>query len=93
LNYVGFEILKGLVINTAKCSFEMLVHIQPTERYVPEDESVQKSNYLLLRRMASSGILRLVALAITDISEELSASFIRVTRIGVLGTTLAVTSN
>jgi hypothetical protein len=28
----------------------------------------------------------------TDVSEELSASFIRVTRIGELGTTLAVTS-
>jgi hypothetical protein len=29
----------------------------------------------------------------TDVSEELGASFIRVTRIGELGTTLAVTSN
>jgi hypothetical protein len=29
----------------------------------------------------------------TDVSEELNASFIRVTRIGELGTTLAVTSN
>jgi hypothetical protein len=29
----------------------------------------------------------------TDVSEELIASFIRVTRIGELGTTLAVTSN
>jgi hypothetical protein len=44
-------------------------------------------------RMASSGMLRRVALARTDGSEELSASFIRVTRIGELGTTLAVTSN
>jgi hypothetical protein len=34
-----------------------------------------------------------VALVITDVSEELSCSFIRVTRIGELGTTLAVTSN
>jgi hypothetical protein len=34
-----------------------------------------------------------VALVGTDVSEELSASFIRVTRIGELGTTLAVTSN
>jgi hypothetical protein len=33
------------------------------------------------------------ALIGTDVSEELSASFIRVTRIGELGTTLAVTSN
>jgi hypothetical protein len=34
-----------------------------------------------------------VALVRTDVSEDLSASFIRVTRIGELGTTLAVTSN
>jgi hypothetical protein len=38
-------------------------------------------------------MLRRVALVITDVSEELSASFISVTRIGELGTTLAVTSN
>jgi hypothetical protein len=37
-------------------------------------------------------MLRRVALVRTDVTEELSASFIRVTRIGVLGT-LAVTSN
>jgi hypothetical protein len=43
--------------------------------------------------MVSSGMLRLVALVITDVSEELSACFIRVTGIGELGTTLAVTSN
>jgi hypothetical protein len=42
--------------------------------------------------MASSGMLCLMALVITDVSEELSATFIRVTRIGELGT-LAVTSN
>jgi hypothetical protein len=39
--------------------------------------------------MASSGVLRRVALVRTDDSEELSASIIRVTRIGELGTTLA----
>jgi hypothetical protein len=44
-------------------------------------------------RMASSGTLRRVALVRTDISEERSASFIRVTRFGKLGITLAVTSN
>jgi hypothetical protein len=42
--------------------------------------------------MVSFGMLRRVALVRTDVSEELSAS-IRVTRIGELGTTLAVTSN
>jgi hypothetical protein len=44
-------------------------------------------------RMASSGMLSRVALVRTDVSEELSASFIRVTRICELGTTLAVNSN
>jgi hypothetical protein len=39
-------------------------------------------------------MLRRAALERTDVSEELSASsFIRVTRIGELGTTVAVTSN
>jgi hypothetical protein len=38
-------------------------------------------------------MLRPVALVRTDISEELSTSFIRVTRNGELGTTLAITSN
>jgi hypothetical protein len=45
------------------------------------------------RRLASSGILRRVALVRTHVSEELSASIIRMTRIGELGTMLAVTSN
>jgi hypothetical protein len=39
----------------------------------------------LWRRMPSSGMLRRVALVRTDISEKLSASIIRVTRIGQLG--------
>jgi hypothetical protein len=38
--------------------------------------------------MASSGMLRRVALVRTDESEERNASFIRVTGIGELGTTL-----
>jgi hypothetical protein len=43
--------------------------------------------------MVSSGMLRRVTLVRTDISDELGASFIRLTRIGELGTTLTVTSN
>jgi hypothetical protein len=38
-------------------------------------------------------MLRRVALVRADVSEELSASFIRMTRIGELGKTLAVTDN
>jgi hypothetical protein len=43
--------------------------------------------------MPSSGMLRHVALVRTDVSEELNASIIRVTRIGELGTMLAITGN
>jgi hypothetical protein len=50
-------------------------------------------NLDLFRRMTSSGMLRRVALVRTDVSGELSASFIRVRRIGELGTTLVETSN
>jgi hypothetical protein len=41
--------------------------------------------------MASFGMLRGVVLVRTDVSEELSASIIRVTRVGVLEKTLVVT--
>jgi hypothetical protein len=44
-----------------------------------------------LWRMASSGMLHHVTLVRTDVSEEISASIIRVTRIGELGT-LAITN-
>jgi hypothetical protein len=43
--------------------------------------------------MVFSGMLRRVAPVRTDVSEVLSTSFINVTRIGELGTTLALTSN
>jgi hypothetical protein len=45
-----------------------------------------------IRRMPFSGMLRRVAFARTDVSEEFNASIIRVTRIGELGM-LAVTSS
>jgi hypothetical protein len=41
--------------------------------------------------MVSSGLLRRVALVRTVVSEEPGASFIKVTKIGKLGTTLSVT--
>jgi hypothetical protein len=44
------------------------------------------------RNMAFSGMLCRVDLVRTDVSEERNASFFRMTRIGELGTTLAITS-
>jgi hypothetical protein len=50
----------------------------------------QRFPWLLFdKKTASSGMLRRVALVRTDVSEQLCASIIRVTRIGELGTTLA----
>jgi hypothetical protein len=43
--------------------------------------------------MASSGMLRRMVLVRTDVSEVLSASFIRMTRIDELEATLAATGN
>jgi hypothetical protein len=48
---------------------------------------------ITLYRMVSSGMLRRVTFVRTDVLEEISAYLIRVTRIGELGTTLAVSSN
>jgi hypothetical protein len=55
--------------------------------------AVEKRRNEYIQRIVSSGMLRRVALVSTDVSEELSASFIRMARIGELGTTLAVASN
>jgi hypothetical protein len=43
--------------------------------------------------MLSSGMLRRVDLVRTNVSEELGASLMRVTRIGEVGTTLALTTD
>jgi hypothetical protein len=58
--------------------------------YVDYVRILQKTH---LWRMVSSGMLRREAFVRPDVSEELSASFIRVTRIGELRNTLAVNSN
>jgi hypothetical protein len=47
--------------------------------------STELVSYIFYRRMPSSGMLRHVALVRTDVSEKLSSSIIRVTRIGELG--------
>jgi hypothetical protein len=47
----------------------------------------------MISRIPSSGMLRCVVLVRTGVSDERSASIIRLTRIGELGITSAVTSN
>jgi hypothetical protein len=51
------------------------------------------SQLLCSWRMSSSGMFGRVALVRSDVSDRRSASVMKVTRIGVLGTTLGVTSN
>jgi hypothetical protein len=80
-------------------SINMIYHTHYKPQW--EEQVRQKCTYITpddsrkdeTRRMAFSGMLRHVALVKTDVSEEFCAFFIRVTRIGKLGTTLAVTSN
>jgi hypothetical protein len=64
-----------------------------SKRYHPESNITQitiSNRNTAVRRTASSGMLRRVALVRPDVSEELGASVIWVIRIGELGTTLSV---
>jgi hypothetical protein len=56
-----------------------------------ETDPVSETLYFI-RRMPSSGMLRFVDLVGTEVSEEYSASIIRVTGIGELRTTSGITS-
>jgi hypothetical protein len=64
---------------------------KPTAAYLPIQAFKTAKNISGKRRMTSR-MLHRVALVITDVSEECIASIIRVTTIGELRTTLAVTS-
>jgi hypothetical protein len=97
---VIWMLLNGIVLMNKGHTFSYTVWLQwiDGETCIPSADGpeagskhvVDKNN--ICWRMVSSGMLRHVVL-VTDVSKELSASFIRVTRIGELGTTLAVTSN
>jgi hypothetical protein len=64
----------------------------PPDRWRAEPQ-LSNGSFLSNWRMVSSGLLRRVALVRTEVSEDPGASFIRVTKIGALGTTQAATSN
>jgi hypothetical protein len=95
----SFPILVTLIMQSLRSS-ETSVLTVVTGPNIPEHRILQL--YLTFsepvikqftRKVASSLMLRRVALVRTDVSKVLSVSFIRVTRIGELGTTLFVTSN
>jgi hypothetical protein len=72
---------------TEEIDMRYVHHLRPV---LGQHDLVTVANQQLqISRMVSSGMLHRVALVRTDVSEELSASFIRMTRIGELGTTLA----
>jgi hypothetical protein len=79
------------------CSNAELLCIQYIKCWGPLTGFPSPASYatggIFSRRMVSSGMLRRVALVRTDVSKEPGPSFIRVTRIGELGTTKAATSN
>jgi hypothetical protein len=83
----SFKSLVTLKIE-AICSSETTVLTRATLHKIPKDiynrkYNVSENEFLSEEcRMPFSGILRRVALVRTDVSKELSASFIRVTRIG-----------
>jgi hypothetical protein len=75
----------------------VVLHLQLTACMVrvmfEENSSSDLHKNSCVRFEVFRAVLRHVTLVITDVSEEPSASFIRVTRMGELGRTLAVTSN
>jgi hypothetical protein len=84
----SYPILTPTVLNEIKplITFKAKQRSFKFQRELLNSHSLQ----LVTFRMASSGILRRVALVRTDVSEEFSASIIRVTRIGELRKTLAL---
>jgi hypothetical protein len=83
-------------LQTLQINFRTHNMLEPcslVQRLLDSASRILKIWLFWLWRMAFSGMLRYMALIRTKVSGELSASFIRVTRIGVLRTTLAVTSN
>jgi hypothetical protein len=97
----GLRLLKFYLKPTKQKFYTSTTHVEIADKFWNiilgrEPSSEKRTGFVFLDiqfRMVSSGMLRRVTLVRTDVSKEISASFIRVTRIGELETTLAVTSN
>jgi hypothetical protein len=82
-NKMGENIVKGIGNPLDSSTHIPKIRIMAYTRHAGSLQVVPfRARWIILRRMVSSGMLRRVALVRTDVSEELSASFIRVTRIG-----------
>jgi hypothetical protein len=93
---IVYSRVESVDIRTISCQQMEVFSIKPISVTYRVISVMQQFNYRKTSKtwkMASSGMLRRMALVRTDVSEELSASVIRATRIGELGTTQAATSN
>jgi hypothetical protein len=89
-----FFIVTAMETSNLKCNMVLLLPVtfpKSTSIYDLLVSAYKNRKLISILRIASSGMLRRVALVRTAVSKELNASFIRVTRIGALGTMLAVT--
>jgi hypothetical protein len=96
-NWVGRDILRCLLRGRAfAANMQMAPSVNQRDLLIIRySRTVWKifRHISVIWRLVSSGLLGRVALERTDVSDERTASIIRVTRIDELGTTLAVTSN
>jgi hypothetical protein len=93
-DYVGFEVFTAVTMKNSVC-WNIRTQFVLHRRHITSPLPVNATKDLRYsrRRMPFSGMWRRVALVRTDVTVEHITSIIKVTKIGKLGTTLAVTVN